>query len=292
MRTLEHLSLFLLLAAPAWAAPQDAVTFVNAEVVRVDDAGRTTFRTESGITVIGGNDGTRRGASALRAGDKVLLTYRTHAVAGSTPRRVVTRVERAAPTSGESRQAPATTTTLVFTPGGGVVRGSATTANDLPSQRGGALVAVAPPVSPYTQTVPSLPPPVPQVGAVLPPATVPVPEGDVDRRRTQAERDLDAAALVLAASANDLDAQWARFAGVCIEGPKPREQTGGRAFFHVFDDQLAPPDNDGCRRQLDDLGARAATFEAQLEIATGAARQAGVLPGRIREALGRHQLLR
>jgi hypothetical protein len=147
------------------------------------------------------------------------------------------------------------------------------------------------PGSPFSNTVPSVPTPGPVMTAVLPPATAkaPLSQEDVGLLRAYGERDLDAAAVVLAMVANDIDAGWFRFKMACLGG-FTAETSPGREWFLLLDDRVRTPTDDACRAMYSQLQGQAAGWETQLGIALDAARRADVLPGRIRETLDRHRI--
>ena len=150
------------------------------------------------------------------------------------------------------------------------------------------------PNSPYTSTVPSIPAatarPVP--GVVLPPAGAkePLSAEDVGLMRTQGERDLDAAAVALAAAAASIDALWAGFKDQCLRGVTVPTVTAGREWYLLAEDRIPTPADDSCRAMHTDLTARTEGFLSQLETVQDAARKADVLPARVREVLDRHKL--
>lgn len=113
MRT-PSLAFLLVLLAGAASAQQpgstsytpdrrtDAPTFMNAEVVRVDQASnRITFRSESRETTLTVEGEALRTIGTLHAGDKVVVGYRIVKDADGREIRYVTSVTTASPTSGE-----------------------------------------------------------------------------------------------------------------------------------------------------------------------------------------------
>jgi hypothetical protein len=147
------------------------------------------------------------------------------------------------------------------------------------------------PGSPFANTVPSVPTPGPIMTAVLPPATAkaPLSQEEVGLLRAYGERDLDAAAVVLAMVANDIDAGWFRFKMACLGG-FTAETSPGREWFLLLDDRVRTPTDDACRAMYAQLQGQATGWETQLNIALDAARRADVLPGRVRETLDRHRI--
>jgi hypothetical protein len=153
---------------------------------------------------------------------------------------------------------------------------------------------VAGPVSPFLSTVPSLPSvssAAPVYAAVLPPAVAKAPfnEEEVGLMRAYGERDLDAAAVVLAAAANQVDVIWAGYKNTCLGGFIP-ESSPSREWFLALDGRVRTSTDDQCRSMLSSLISMATAWEDQLGIALDAARHADVLPGRIRETLQRHRI--
>jgi hypothetical protein len=147
------------------------------------------------------------------------------------------------------------------------------------------------PVSPYSSTVPSIPAPTPVFNAVLPPATAkaPLSQDEVGAMRQYGERDLDAAALVLATYANEVDAIWFRYKNLCLGG-FTAETSPGREWFLVLDGRVRLTGDDQCRGLYTSLLGMATGWEQQLQITLDAARRTDVLPGRIRETLQRHNI--
>src|SRR6188508_532282 len=113
MRTPRLAFLLVLLAGVASAqqpgstsytpsGPNDAPTFMNAEVVRVDRANnRVTFRSESRETALTVEGEALANIGSIHAGDKVVVGYRTATDASGREVRYVTSVRTASPTSGE-----------------------------------------------------------------------------------------------------------------------------------------------------------------------------------------------
>jgi len=127
---------------------------------------------------------------------------------------------------------------------------------------------------------------------VLPPAGAkePLSAEDVGLMRTQGERDLDAAAVALAAAAASIDALWAGFKDQCLRGVTVPTVTAGREWYLLAEDRIPTPADDSCRAMHTDLTARTEGFLSQLETVQDAARKADVLPARVREVLDRHKL--
>ena len=145
--------------------------------------------------------------------------------------------------------------------------------------------------SPFANTVPSIPSPTPVLNAVLPPAVAkaPLSNEEVGAMRVYGERDLDNAAVVLAAYANEIDGVWARYLNGCLGG-FTSESTTGRQWFLVLDGRVRTPNDDACRSTYTSLVSMATGWETQLGVVVDAARKADVLPGRIRETLDRHRI--
>lgn len=297
-------------------------TYVNAEVVRVNAAaGSVTLRSERGDVVVTADEIAVAGLAGLRTGDKVLAAYSTIVDDSGRQRRVVTYARPASPTSGEpgpSAAASATTSgstehvlstdrpnrsVPMLAPqsvgGPGVSPESSSAKADTSSGTGAAglpfVGGVAVPsvgaTSPYARSVPSISAPEPVITAVLPPATAKAPLGDEDvgALRPYGERDFDAAVVVLAVAANDIDAAWFRFKTACLGGFVP-DTTAGREWFLLLHDRVNTPDDDQCRATHAQLKGTATGWDAQMGIALDAARRADVLPGRVRETLERHRL--
>jgi len=156
---------------------------------------------------------------------------------------------------------------------------------------GGVAVPSVGPTSPFAGNVPSISAPGPVMTAVLPPATAKAPLGDADvgAMRAYGERDFDAAVMVLAVVANDIDANWFRFKMACLGGFVP-DVSPNREWFLLLEDRVRTPNDDQCRASYAQLMGMATGWDAQMNIALDAARRADVLPGRVRETLARHRL--
>jgi hypothetical protein len=156
---------------------------------------------------------------------------------------------------------------------------------------GGVAVPSVGATSPFASNVPSISAPGPVMTAVLPPATAKTPLGDQDvgTMRAYGERDFDAAVMVLAIVANDIDAAWFRFKMSCLGGFVPGP-TPAREWFLLLEDRVRTPNDDQCRATYAQLMGMATGWDAQMGIALDAARRADVLPGRVRETLERHRL--
>ena len=156
---------------------------------------------------------------------------------------------------------------------------------------GGVAVPSLGATSPFAGNVPSISAPGPVMTAVLPPATAKAPLGDSDvgAMRAYGERDFDAAVMVLAIVANDIDAHWFRFKMSCLGGFVP-DVSPNREWFLLLDDRVRTPNDDQCRASYAQLMGMATGWDAQMNIALDAARRADVLPGRVRETLERHRL--
>ncbi|HEY7411221.1 MAG TPA: hypothetical protein VII13_10790 [Vicinamibacteria bacterium] len=181
--------------------------------------------------------------------------------------------------------------TGVGTTAGAAGSGAAAGAGPMGVTGGGPVVVGGGMPGPLTRNVPNVGTPGPVVTAVLPPAVVKAPQSqaEVGLFRAQGERDLDMAAMTLAAAANDIDVAWFGYKQTCLRGFTP-ESTPGREWFLLLDGRVASPTDDGCRAQFTALQGRAEGFRQQLEVVTDAARRADVLPGTIREILDRHKL--
>jgi hypothetical protein len=156
---------------------------------------------------------------------------------------------------------------------------------------GGVAVPTVGPTSPFASNVPSITAPGPVMAAVLPPATAKAPLGDADvgALRAYGERDFDAAVMVLAIVANDIDAAWFRFKMACLGGFVP-DVSPNREWFLLLEDRVRTPNDDQCRASYAQLMGMATGWDAQMNIALDAARRADVLPGRVRETLERHRV--
>jgi hypothetical protein len=170
--------------------------------------------------------------------------------------------------------------------GTGVVSGGIAVPSAVPSAVGGTF-------SVFNNPVPSIPAPTPVMNTVLPPAIAkaPLAADDVGLMREQGIRDLDAAALVLAMQANEVDVAWFRYKTACLPGFTP-ESSPSREWFLVLEGRVPTPTDDGCRLAFASLQSMASGFAQQSDIAVDAARKADVLPGTIREILDRHRLER
>jgi hypothetical protein len=158
----------------------------------------------------------------------------------------------------------------------------------------GPIVAGGPvATSPYVNPVPSIPGVTPVSAAVLPPAVAkqPLSAEEVGTQRAQGEADLDAAAVALAAAANQIDAVWAGFKNQCLRGfAAGISSNAGREWYALADDRVPTPTDDACRALHADLTGRAQGFIAQVDTVEDAARKADVLPARVREVFERHRL--
>ena len=146
--------------------------------------------------------------------------------------------------------------------------------------------------SPFGNPVPSIPAATPVAGVVLPPAGAkePLSADEVGMNRAQGERDLDAAAMSLAAAAAGIDPVWAGFKNQCLSGFTVNTVTSGREWYLLASDRIPTPNDDACRSMFADLTGRTKGFLSQLETVEDAARKADVLPARVREVLDRHKL--
>jgi hypothetical protein len=169
--------------------------------------------------------------------------------------------------------------------------GTGTTAGTGPVL-GGAVVVGGGPTSPLTSNLPSVQAAAPVVTAVLPPAVAkaPLSAEEVGTQREQGLRDLDAAAVTLAAVANDIDVVWASFKNQCLAGFTAAQRTSGREWYLLFNDEVRTPGDDACRATYAGLLGRAKGFQGQLDTVEDAARKADVLPVHVREVFERHRL--
>jgi hypothetical protein len=156
----------------------------------------------------------------------------------------------------------------------------------------GPVVVGGGPTTPFTSTVPSVGSAAPVVTAVLPPAVAKAPQSadEVGSMRDQGVRDLDAAAVAMAAVANDIDVAWARFKSQCLGGTTAAQRTSGREWYILAQDQVKTPGDDACRATHTELLGRVKGFISQLDIVEDAARKADVLPAQVREVMDRHRL--
>lgn len=311
------LPLFLLLAAvPSFAqatfqsfTPRyeaDGTAYANAEIVRVKADGTMTLRSESGDLELTTDSHAVSGLAGLRRGGKVLIAYDTLTDDNGRTRRIVTYARQTSPTSGEPgpslavASAASTASTVPVSRARVRALGGATTTPvrqaglsgiGLPFVGGVAVATGVGATSPYARTVPSIPLPTPVFNAVLPPAIAQAPQSDdeVGALREDGERDLAAAAVVLAAHANDIDWQWSGFVNGCLGAFTP-VASPGRQWFLLLDGRVPTPTDDGCRSLSTSLAGMAKSWEQQLAIALDAARRADVLPGRTREILERHRI--
>ena len=158
---------------------------------------------------------------------------------------------------------------------------------------GGPVVGGGVAQSPFVNPVPSIPGVTPVSAAVLPPAHAkqPLSADEVGAQRAQGEADLDAAAVSLAAAANQIDAVWAGFKNQCLRGFAAGIPTSaGREWYALARDSVPTPTDDACRALHADLTGRAQGFLAQVDTVEDAARKADVLPVRVREVFDRHRL--
>ena len=244
-----------------------------------------------------------KGLRRVRAGEDVVLSYR----AGKGRTRTVVRIEPVGVSSGG-------TVTQV-----GVVR-SAVTPEVVPAVTTTTTTSVAPPVvvqpgPPATggiplptnapgapailQPVPNVGPPTsPSLNVALPPATTTiVPDNataaQADAIRTQAIREFQAAAGVLALKANEIDSMWFAFKDLCLGGTTPSgaATTTGREWFVLLGGgTIQAPGDDACRQRLVDLRRAGDLFQQQLGVTLDGVRRAEIEPGTIREVLQRNRL--
>jgi hypothetical protein len=289
----------ILAAVPCFAQTAGAPTYLNAEVIRIDRAaGSATLRSESGDVLLTADVRVLEALMDVRRGDKVLVAYETMADQSGRTRRVVTYARATSPTSGEPAPVPRVAMATATVPAPDVRATGATLVRPALLTSGAAgivTVSNAPgivgPESPYARTVPNIPQPIPVFNAVLPTAaaTDALTDEDVGTQRAVAERDFDAAALVLAAHANEVDGAWQRLKNACLPGFVPASSPD-REWFLLMQGSVPTPADDQCRTMYTNTLAMAATWERQLGIALDAARHADVLPGRTRETLSRHRI--
>jgi hypothetical protein len=284
----------------------DGTAYANAEVVRVKADGTMTLRSESGDLELTTDSHAVSGLAGLRRGGKVLIGYDTLTDDNGRTRRIVTYARQTSPTSGEpgpsvATASPASTASTVPVnrarvralggPTTTTVRQAGLSGPGLPFVGGLAVATGVGATSPYARTVPSIPLPTPAFNTVLPPAIAQAPQSDdeVGAFREDGERDFAAAAVVLAAHANEIDWQWSGFVNACLGGFTP-VASPGRQWFLLLDGRMPTPTDDGCRSLSTSLLGMAKGWEQQLDIALAAARRADVLPGRTREILERHRI--
>jgi hypothetical protein len=242
-----------------------------ARVVSVEDGGKK-------ITVVDPDGQTRafpvHGAGltsvqGVSAGDSVALTIAPMAGPGGKTTAAVVALD-AIPAEAPPVVSSEPTTQVVVTPG------------TPPAATGGGVpLYPAPPI-------PWVPNPAPTGNVVLPPAASTHENLTPAEAAAQAARglsDLQAASVVLAAKANEMDRGWEGFREEgCLAGPDSSSETNGRGWFRLYTG-LQPPDRDACRRTFDELMKAATAFRDQVDTASRTAQKAGVLPGRIREVL-------
>ena len=132
----------------------------------------------------------------------------------------------------------------------------------------------------------------------LPPATTTiVPDNataaQADAIRTQAIREFQAAAGVLALKANEIDSMWFAFKDLCLGGTTPSgaATTTGREWFVLLGGgTIQAPGDDACRQRLVDLRRAGDLFQQQLGVTLDGVRRAEIEPGTIREVLQRNRL--
>jgi len=292
-------------AASARPGPSRATTIESVRVVAVNPSKRT-------LTIDDGTGARRvlpvsRDAAGslrrLRAGDDVVLSYRSGKGAARTVSRIeavgasaggpATQVIAVSPPVTGSSSTTTTTTTVIERPVGVVSQPAASAPGGipLPSNQAGAPAVMQP--------VPNVgPPTTPTLNVALPPATAgssadAATAAQAEAIRAQGERDLQAAAAVLALKANEIDGLWFGFKDLCLGGTTPpgASTTAGREWFILLGGSaIKQPTDDACRQRQADLTRAAQQFQQQLSIATDSARKADVLPGSVREILQRNRL--
>jgi hypothetical protein len=275
-----------------------ATHLATAQVTRADlRTGRLTLRTE-GQTVVVETDGDSPSIRGLRPGEPVVVGYDVVRAPGRGERHVLVSLHTT------SNTPLARSTASVITPSIRVdgqprtgrvdwsiaqpapaVPWTTTVAPTTPPARGGI------PLTYVMESIPSVPAPTPAPQLALPPSGVApaVAIGETDLRRLQGERDFEVAAAQLALAAESMDRAWAGHRELCINGPLP-SHSRSREWFLLLDGSLPKPDRDDCRVQRDELTRMAQRFRDQVQTAAASAEGADVVPGRIREVLGRHRL--
>jgi hypothetical protein len=99
----------------------------------------------------------------------------------------------------------------------------------------------------------------------------------------------DASAFGLAATAGQVDRAWATHRQLCVTRDEP-VNARGREWFGLLDGSLSRPTDDTCGTSFDAVAGVARSFEAQLEKLRETARDAGVLPGDLRDTLLRYNV--
>jgi hypothetical protein len=99
----------------------------------------------------------------------------------------------------------------------------------------------------------------------------------------------DASAFGVAATAGQVDRAWANHRQLCVTREEP-VNARGREWFGLLDGSLPRPTDDTCGTSFDAVAAVARDFEAQLEKLRATARDAGVLPGDLRDTLLRYNI--
>jgi hypothetical protein len=290
-------------AAPApGTAPTTSrsTTIESVRVVAVNPSKRTlTIDDGAGARhVVSVTNDAAKNLRQIRAGDDVVLSYRS----GKGRTRTVIRIEPVGvSTRGAVRQvggvspvAETTITTTTTTTAPVIVaqtRTPATGGMPLPSNTPGAPALLQP--------VPNVGPPTsPTLNVALPPATAgTVPDtataAQAEAIRAQSVRDFQAATVVLALKANEIDGLWFAFKDQCLGGTTPSgaASTTGREWFVLLDgNTIQQPGDDACRRRLADLQRAAELFQQQLGPALDGARKADLAPGTIRDVLQRNRL--
>jgi hypothetical protein len=97
-------------------------------------------------------------------------------------------------------------------------------------------------------------------------------------------------AASLALQADQIDRAWSAYRDQCTTAGTPIPVGSDREWFVLFSNSLPSPSDDGCRRMLDRLTEQARSFRARADAVEDAARQAGVLPGTVRDTFGSYNI--
>jgi hypothetical protein len=185
---------------------------------------------------------------------------------------------------------PATGATGANAATGGGVRGGGS-----PILGGGVPQVGGYPVSGVSAQIPSVPPagnpstvvlPVP---SVMPQSNPPTTPAEIAAVREMATHDFDLAVAALAARAAEVDRAWAAFRSGCNTSTAPMNNRS-REWFGVLDGSIPAPTEDVCEQSYNEVASLAKGLEVSLDSARDTARQADVLPGRMRDVLQRYNL--